>query len=179
MDSASSTNSLAVAMFCGSSPCNNVLRTLPTVWCILSHMVLACGFFALVQTSLIRQFCKRVWNSDPLNSPPESCTHLCGHGYRDNQHWAYLLDIVSYVLSSTLISSTKLVTVSIHVKASNSYGLPWTWTIHGSIRSTAHSSNGIDRTSRSGKSPYPFPSSLFHWQWSQLKLPMYRRKSRL
>ena len=46
-------------MNCGSSPCNNVLRTLPTVWCILSHTALACGFFALVQTSLIRQFCKR------------------------------------------------------------------------------------------------------------------------
>ncbi len=26
MDSASSTNSFAVAMFCGGSPCNNVLR---------------------------------------------------------------------------------------------------------------------------------------------------------
>jgi hypothetical protein len=41
------------------------------------------------------------------------------------------------------------------------YGLPLTLTIHSPIRSTAHSSNGTDRTSRSGKSPYPLPSSLF------------------
>ncbi len=30
MESASSTNSFAVVIFCGGSPCNNVLRTLPT-----------------------------------------------------------------------------------------------------------------------------------------------------
>ncbi len=34
MDSASSTNSFAVVMFCGGSLCNRVLRTLPTVCCI-------------------------------------------------------------------------------------------------------------------------------------------------
>jgi hypothetical protein len=32
MESASSTNSFEVVIFCGGSPCNNVLRTLPTVW---------------------------------------------------------------------------------------------------------------------------------------------------
>ena len=37
MDSASSTNSFAVVMFCGGSLCNRVLRTLPTVWCILLY----------------------------------------------------------------------------------------------------------------------------------------------
>ncbi len=31
MDSASSTNSFASAIFCGGSLCNNVLRTFPTV----------------------------------------------------------------------------------------------------------------------------------------------------
>ncbi len=37
MDSASSTNSFTVAIFCGGSPFNNVPRTLFTVWSILSH----------------------------------------------------------------------------------------------------------------------------------------------
>ncbi len=32
MDKASSMYSLALAMFGGGSPCNNVLRTFPTVW---------------------------------------------------------------------------------------------------------------------------------------------------
>ena len=72
MDSASSTNSFAVAMFCGGSLCNRVLRTLPTVWCILSHTAFACGFFALVHTSLMRQFSRSVWNSGPVNSVPGS-----------------------------------------------------------------------------------------------------------
>jgi hypothetical protein len=49
-----------VVIFCGGSPCNNVLRTLPTVWCILSHTALDCGFFALVHTSLIWQFSNSV-----------------------------------------------------------------------------------------------------------------------
>jgi hypothetical protein len=53
MESASSTNSFAVVIFYGGSPCNNVLRTLPTVWCIHSHTALDCGFFALVHTSLM------------------------------------------------------------------------------------------------------------------------------
>ena len=60
MESASSTNSFEVVIFCGGSPCNNVLRTLPTVWCILSHTALDCGFFALVHTSLMWQFSNSV-----------------------------------------------------------------------------------------------------------------------
>jgi len=53
MESASSTNSFAEVIFCGGLPCSSVLRTLPTVWCILSHTALDYGFFALVHTSLI------------------------------------------------------------------------------------------------------------------------------
>ena len=37
MDKASSTYSLVLAIFGGGSLCNNVLRTFPTVWCILLH----------------------------------------------------------------------------------------------------------------------------------------------
>jgi hypothetical protein len=53
MDIALSTNSFASAMICGGSPCNNVLRTLPTVWCILLQIALDWGFFALMHTSLM------------------------------------------------------------------------------------------------------------------------------
>ena len=103
-------------------------------------------------------FSNSVWNSIPVNSPPGSCMHRWGHGYHASQHCAYFLATLSDVLSSILTSSTRLVTVSIAVSALNSYGLPRTWTIHGPIRSTVHSSNGIDRTSRSGNSPYCLPS---------------------
>ncbi len=53
MYSALSKKSFASAIFCGGSPCNNVLRTFPTVWCILSQIALDWGFFALVHTSLM------------------------------------------------------------------------------------------------------------------------------
>jgi hypothetical protein len=45
--------SAALAIFCGGLPYNNILRTFPTVWCILSHTALDCGFFAVVHTSLM------------------------------------------------------------------------------------------------------------------------------
>ncbi len=60
MESASSTSSFAMVIFFGGSPCKNVLRTLPTVWCILSHTALDCRFFALVHTSLMWQFSNSV-----------------------------------------------------------------------------------------------------------------------
>jgi hypothetical protein len=49
-----------MVIFFGGSPCKNVLRTLPTVWCILSHTALDCRFFALVHTSLMWQFSNSV-----------------------------------------------------------------------------------------------------------------------
>jgi hypothetical protein len=45
IDNGLSTYCAALAIFCGGLPCNNVLRTFPTVWCILSHTALGCGFF--------------------------------------------------------------------------------------------------------------------------------------
>jgi hypothetical protein len=52
IDNASSTYCAALAIFCGGLPCNNVLRTFPTVWCILSHAALDYGLVAVVHTSL-------------------------------------------------------------------------------------------------------------------------------
>jgi hypothetical protein len=53
IDNALSTYCAALAIFCGGLPCNSVLRTFPTVWCILSHTALDYGFFAVVHTSLM------------------------------------------------------------------------------------------------------------------------------
>ena len=161
MDNASSINSLALApvMCWGGWPCRSVLSTSPTVWCMHSHIALACGFLLVVGTSLIRQPCNRNWNSGPMNLPPLSWMHRTGHGYRESQICAYFLTIVADVLSSILTSSTRLDIVSIMVSTLNSYSLSWTWTVQGPIKSTAHSSNGIDRIYRSGKCQYPLPSS--------------------
>ncbi len=76
---ASSTYCAALAIFYGGLPCNNVLRIFPTIWCILSHTALDCGFFAVVHTSLIWQFCNSVWDSGPVNSVPGSCTQCQGY----------------------------------------------------------------------------------------------------
>jgi hypothetical protein len=40
MDNASSMYLLALTMSGGGSLCNNVLRTFPSIWCILSHTAL-------------------------------------------------------------------------------------------------------------------------------------------
>ncbi len=76
---------------------------------------------------------------------------------------------MSDVLSSTLISSTKLLTVSIHVNASNSYGLPRTRTIHGPIRSvaakfdyTAYSKLAADKISNMGIIEFTYVNSNLH-----------------
>jgi hypothetical protein len=53
IDNALSTYCAALAIFCRGLPCNNALRTFRTVWYILLHTALDCGFFAVVHTSLI------------------------------------------------------------------------------------------------------------------------------
>ncbi len=92
----------------------------------------------------------------------QGCVHNAeAAGNAFSQHCVNFLATVCGLLSSILMSLTKLVTVSITVSASNSYGFPQTWTVQGPIRSVAHSSNGIEWTSRSGRNPYPLPSNLF------------------
>ncbi len=179
IDNASSSYCAVLAIFCGGLPsCNSVLRTFPTLWCILSHTALDCGFFAVVHTSLMWQFCNSVWNSDPVNSVPGSCTQCWGHGLGISQHCANYLTAVFNLLSSILMSLTKLVTVSITVSALNLYRFPWTWTVQGLIRSVAHSSNGIKRISCSGGNPYPLPLIYFFgnnctWSCQQICINHY------
>ena len=108
----------------------------------------------VVGTSLIRQPSNKSWNSGPMNSPPLSWMHYIGHGYHESQICAYFLTIVANFLSSILTSYTRLDIVSIMVSALNSNGLSRTWIIQGPIKSTAHSSNGIDWISHSSKCPY-------------------------
>jgi len=85
VDRASSINSFAWPVVDRGFTCNKVRSTLPTVWCILLQMAFACGFLLEVGTSFICVFSSRRWNLYPVNSPPLSCTYLCGHGYLDNQ----------------------------------------------------------------------------------------------
>ena len=59
-------------MCCGSLPYSRVLKILPTIWCMRSHIVLAYRFLLMVGTSLILQPCNMNWNSCPMNSPPLS-----------------------------------------------------------------------------------------------------------
>ncbi len=165
IDNASSINFLALAPVacCGGWPCSSVLNAFPTVWCMCSHIALACGFLLVVWMSLILQLCSENWTSGPMNLPPLSWIHCTGHRYHESQTCAYFLD----VLSSILTSSTRLDTVSIIIRALNSYGLSRTWIIQGPNKSAAHFSNEMDWISHSGKCPYTLPSSLLCWQWSQ------------
>ncbi len=90
IDSASSTYCSALAIFCGGLPCSNVLRTFPTVWFILSHTALDCGFFALVHTSLMWLFCNSVWNSGPVNSLDHVHNVVCTN--HDYYCWCMLIE---------------------------------------------------------------------------------------
>jgi hypothetical protein len=71
----------APVICCGSCLCSSVLRMFPTVWCMRSHIALACGFLLVVGTSLIRQPSNKSWNSGPTNSPPLSWIQRAGHEY--------------------------------------------------------------------------------------------------
>ena len=119
IDSASSMKSFALVTSQGGSSCSKVRKMLPTVWCICSQIALACGFLLDVGASLILQLWRRNWNSGPTNSPPLSCTQRAGQGYLANQVCAYFRATCADVFLSILISSTKLVTVSITVRALN------------------------------------------------------------
>ncbi len=84
---ASSMKSFACALVicCGGCPCSSVLKTLPTVWCVRSHIALTCEFLLVVGTFLIRQPSNKSWNSGSINSPPLSWIQHAGHGYRVSQ----------------------------------------------------------------------------------------------
>ncbi len=153
IDSASSMMSFALVRSCGDSPCRRVCKTFPTVWCIHSQIALACGFLLDVGASLILHSWRRNWNSCPTNSPPLSYTQHYGQGYLDNQTWVYFLAMCADVFSTILTSSTRLETMSMIVRASNSYGLLQTGIIHGPIKSTEHSWSGTERNSCSGNKP--------------------------
>ena len=63
-----------------------------------------------------------------MNLPPFPWMQHAGHGYCDSQACANLRAMVANVLSSILMSSSKLKTVSSMVGALNSYDL-YTWII--------------------------------------------------
>ncbi len=145
----------APVICCGSCLCSSVLKTLPTVWCVRSHIALTCGFLLVVGTFLIRQPSNKSWKSGSINSPPLSWIQRAGHGYHVSQTCAYYLAMWADVLSSIWTSSTKFETVSIIVRALNSKGLSRTWMVQGPIKSTAHScSHDIEWILHSGKYPY-------------------------
>jgi hypothetical protein len=122
VDSASLIKSFALMTSQGGSPCSNVRKLLPTVWCICLQIALAWEFWLDVGASLILQLWRRSWNSGPTNSSPLSCTHLAGQGYLANQTCVYFCATCADVFLSILTSWTKLETVSITVRALNSYG---------------------------------------------------------
>ena len=141
------------------------------------HIEFAVGLRLDVGTSFMFVFSRRRWNSQPVNSPPLSWMHLFGHGYLANQLWANLSLMCWDVFLSILTISTRFVTVSMLVKALNSYSSLFNLIFHGPMRSTATSSKGSVRVSRSGNRPYPLPSSLCRSQCMHLYWSTYLRSS--
>ena len=130
-----SIRSAALATVLGGFEESRVLSTFPTVWCILSQIAFGWGFLLVVGTSLIWHCTNSSWKSCPLNSPPLSCMYLLGHGYLASQNCSSLDLMCAEVFLSTLINSTKLVTISIHVNALNSYHLSLIFSAQGAILS--------------------------------------------
>eukprot|EP00970_Alexandrium_tamarense_P009321 scaffold1847_cov121-Alexandrium_tamarense.AAC.1 len=153
VDSASSISSVAFSTSVGGVVCKSVLKMLPTVWCILSHIALDCGLRLVVGTSLMFNRAKILWNSYPVNSPPLSWMHRFGSGYLANQACSNLRRTCFAVLLSMRINSTKFDTGSMHVKALNSYFWLLISMVHGPIKSIATSSQGATLTSLSLSSP--------------------------
>ena len=88
-----------------------------------------------------------------------------GLGYLDNQHFSIFCATCSAVLFCILISSTRFVTGSIHVSASNTNIRFFTLIFHGPMRSTATSSHGATNAFRGGKCPNCLPNCLYCWQF--------------
>jgi len=107
----------APVICCDGCPRSSVLKTLPTVWCVRSHIALTCGFLLVVGTFLIQQPSNNSWDSGSINLPPLLGIRRAGHGYRVSQTCAYFLAMWADVLSSIRTSSTKFETVSIIVRA--------------------------------------------------------------
>eukprot|EP00970_Alexandrium_tamarense_P002718 scaffold386_cov105-Alexandrium_tamarense.AAC.3 len=53
VDSASSISSVAFSTSVGGVVCKSVLKMLPTVWCILSHIALDCGLRLVVALGML------------------------------------------------------------------------------------------------------------------------------
>ncbi len=88
-----------------------------------------------------------------MNLPPLSWTTHAGLGYQANQVFSNFLAMASLELVSMRVSSTRLVVVSMHVKAYNS-PLNWSvFTVQGPIRLMATSYHGALVRLHSGNSP--------------------------
>ncbi len=129
--SASSIMSLAWVIFCGEPVCTSVLSTLVTVWCILSQIALDCGFLLVEHTFLMLKISNSHWKFCPMNSPPLSCRHRIGWGFRLSQLCVNLSRMCLAVLLSTRISLTRFKAISMQVNALNSTCWPLTLTFHG------------------------------------------------
>ncbi len=151
--SASYILSLAWVIFCGGLVCTSVLSTLFTVWCILSQIVLDCGFLLVEHTSLMLKISNSHWKFCPMNSPPLSCRHCTGRGYLQSQLCVNLSCMCLAVLLSMRISSTRFESVSMQVNALNSTCQPLTLTFHGPIKLMMTSSQGAICTSCLGRRP--------------------------
>ncbi len=150
---ASSIMSLAWVILHGGLVCTSVLSTLFTVWCTLSQIALDCGLLLVEHTSLMQKISNSHWKFSLMNSPPLSCRHCTGRGYRQSQLWLNLPRMCLAILLSTQISLTKFEAVSMQVNALKSTCQPLTLTFHGPIKLMATSSQGAIHTSRLGTRP--------------------------
>ena len=142
-----------------------VLRIFPIV-CIFLQIALDWGLLAAVQTSLIWHF----W---------ESFSTLKLWKMQTNKHTNNNYDLCFWfgILAWDLDLGFWLGILHRYIKCFILMWFSCTWTFHGPIKSTVHSSNGIDWTSRFGKNPYLLPFNVFLWQKSQLKLSTIQLRS--
>ena len=163
---AESTSWLAVLIPSGGFIATMAQRLLPTVWCILSQIAFACGFFAVIAREWILCLCNSCWKLYPVNSPPWSWIQFKGRGYRLNQQFSNCLATWAEVLFSSLCSSTSPVTLSMAVKAVNCTFWLLMDNVHGPMRSTATSLQGCAWASRGAVCPCPQRTCFCLWQVS-------------
>ncbi len=163
---ASSTRSAAQWQVCDGLASKKVFNTVATVWCICLQIPLACRFLFVVGTDLMFNKRNCCWKAKPLNSPLLSGKTCIGLGYQESQVCSKWVATWLLVFSMICALLTRLVVVSMQVRAKNSTGPCGVDAGRGPIRSTSTSSQGAPAIFQSGSRPWLGPEGLACWHAS-------------
>jgi len=170
-DRADSSNWAASAHVAGGDCQMTTRRWSATVRCMRSQMAFDWGFMDVVGTSLIPWWWSRAQKYQEMNSRPLSWTQRWGRRYRESQWFSNLFATCWEVFESRLMSSARLETGSMQVRASKmrSSWLPVTRMVHEPMQSIWTSSQEAKGAYLGAWSPITHCGGLVSWQMRQFR----------